>query len=131
MRTVGNILWLILVGWHTALAWLLAGLVLCVTIIGIPFGVQCFKIAGFSLWPFGRSIVARPGVRVLGVVGNVVWCVLAGVWIAIGYVLSAILLCITIIGIPFAVQAFKLAGVALVPFVKEVVRTRDLTLIQT
>jgi uncharacterized membrane protein YccF (DUF307 family) len=125
VRTVGNILWLILVGWHTALAWLLAGLVLCITVIGIPFGVQCFKIAGFSFWPFGRSIIHRPGVRVMGLVGNIVWCVLAGIWIAIAYVISGILLCITIIGIPFAVQAFKLARVALVPFGKEVVSTED------
>jgi uncharacterized membrane protein YccF (DUF307 family) len=117
---------LILVGWHTALAWLLAGLVLCITIIGIPFGVQCFKIAGFSLWPFGRSIVARPGVRVLGVVGNVLWFFLAGLWIAIGYVISGFLLAITIIGIPFALQAFKLAGVALLPFGKEIVPSEDL-----
>ena len=113
-------------GWHTALAWLLAGLVLCITIIGIPFGVQCFKIAGFSLWPFGRSIVARPGVRVLGVVGNVLWFFLAGLWIAIGYVISGFLLAITIIGIPFALQAFKLAGVALLPFGKEIVPSEDL-----
>ena len=122
MKTIGNVLWLIVAGWHTALAWLLAGLVLCITIIGIPFGVQCFKISGFSLWPFGRSMVARPGVRVMSVVGNVVWCLLAGVWIALGYVISGLVLCITIIGIPFGVQAFKLAGIALVPFGKEVVR---------
>lgn len=122
MKTIGNVLWLIVAGWHTALAWLLAGLLLCITIIGIPFGVQCFKISGFSLWPFGRRMVARPGVRVMGVVGNVVWCLLAGIWIALGYVISGLILCITIIGIPFGVQAFKLAGIALVPFGKEVVR---------
>ncbi len=115
-------LWLLLGGWYTALAWVLAGLVLCVTIIGIPFGVQCFKIGAFSLWPFGRTVVRRPGVRVLGVFGNVVWVVLAGFWIALCYLLSAVFLFITIIGVPFAVQAFKLAAVALVPFGKDIVR---------
>jgi uncharacterized membrane protein YccF (DUF307 family) len=123
MRVIGNILWLILVGWHTALGWLLAGAVLCVTLIGIPFGVQCFKLAGFSLWPFGRRVVRRPGVRVMGRFGNVLWFVLAGLWLAIGYLVGGLLLCITIIGIPFGIQAFKLARVALLPFGKEVVRT--------
>jgi uncharacterized membrane protein YccF (DUF307 family) len=122
MRVIGNILWLIFVGWHTALAWLLFGAVLCITVVGIPFGVQCFKLARFSFLPFGRHVVRKPGVRVFGAFGNVIWFILAGVWLSIAYVIGGVILCITIIGIPFGIQAFKLTRVAILPFGKEVVR---------
>jgi uncharacterized membrane protein YccF (DUF307 family) len=115
MRTLGNILWLILAGVWSFLAWVVVGAVLCVTIIGIPFGVQCIKLGVFSLWPFGRTVVRGPqtGGQVFG---NIVWLVLAGVWIAIGYMVAALLLFATIIGIPFGLQAVKLAGLAVWPF---------------
>ena len=109
MRLIGNILWVILAGWHTALGWLFAGAVLFITVIGIPFGVQCFKMAGFSFWPFGRHAVRQPGVRVFGVLGNVVWFILAGLWLSIAYVVSGVLLCITIIGIPFGKEVVRTA----------------------
>jgi len=117
MRTLGNILWLILGGLPMAIAYAVAGLVMFVLIITIPFGVQAFKMAGFALWPFGRVMVEIPGKGgCLNTIGNIIWIVLAGFWLAIGHLLSALLLAITIIGIPFAVANVKLAGAALVPF---------------
>jgi uncharacterized membrane protein YccF (DUF307 family) len=122
VRTIGNILWLIVVGLWTALEWVIAGAILCLTVVGIPFGLQCFKLAEYSLWPFGRTVVPTAGsTPVLGAIANVVWFVLAGLWIAISYVVAGVLLCITLIGIPFGIQAFKLAGLALTPFGREVV----------
>jgi uncharacterized membrane protein YccF (DUF307 family) len=122
LRAIGNILWLLLAGIWMAIGYLLAGVIQCITIIGIPFGIQSFKLAGFALWPFGRVVVQRadrdPG---LSCVGNAVWFVLSGLWLAIGHVITGLLLCITIIGIPFGVASFKLAGLALVPFGKTVV----------
>ena len=117
MRTLGNILWLILGGLPMAIAYAVAGLLMLVLIITIPFGVQAFKLAGFALWPFGRVMVEIPGKGgCLNTIGNVIWIILAGFWLAIGHLLSALLLAITIIGIPFAVANVKLAGAALVPF---------------
>ena len=117
MRTLGNILWLILGGLPMAIAYAVAGLVMFVLIITIPFGIQAFKMAGFALWPFGRVMVEIPGKGgCLNTIGNVIWIVLAGFWLAIGHLLSALLLAVTIIGIPFAVANVKLAGAALVPF---------------
>jgi len=117
MRTLGNILWLILGGLPMAIAYAVAGLVMFALIITIPFGIQAFKMAGFALWPFGRVMVEIPGKGgCLNTIGNVIWIVLAGFWLAIGHLLSALLLAITIIGIPFAVANVKLAGAALVPF---------------
>lgn len=124
MKTVGNVLWLILCGVWTCALWAAAGAVLCVTIIGIPFGLQCFKIAWLSLWPFGRTVVRNP--RDPGnVIGNVLWLLLAGVWIAAAFLLAGALLCVTLVGIPFGMQAFKLAGLALWPFGAQIVPTRQ------
>ena len=125
MRTVGNILWLVLCGFWTAIGWMLWALVLAVTIVGIPFAVQCVKLAQFSLWPFGRTVVKDPTANKLGVIGAVLWFI-PGLVQAIGYVLTGALLCLTVIGIPFGIQAIKLAGLALAPFGKQVVRTKDL-----
>ena len=109
MRLLGNILWLIL-----AAGWAVIGLVLCVTIVGIPLGVQAFKMAGLTLTPFGKTVVYGGGVG--SVLVNIVWFVLAGVWMAIGYVCAGLLNCITIIGIPFGIQSFKMAKLTLWPF---------------
>lgn len=125
MRTIGNILWLIFAGFWTALEWLIIGAILCLTIVGIPFGVQCFKLAGFVVWPFGRTTVSASSAPVLGAIGNVVWFVFAGIWIALSYVVAGLLLCVTIIGLPFGIQAFKLARLALTPFGRVVVRSAD------
>lgn len=122
MRTLLNVIWLIFAGIWLALGYALAGIILCITIIGIPFGVQAFKLGGYALWPFGRALVRSPRRhRALSVVGNVLWVVLAGWWLALEHLLTGIVLCLTIIGIPLGVASFKMAGAALVPFGKEVV----------
>src|SRR5262245_4105077 len=122
MRTLFNILWLVLAGVWMAIAYVLAGVLLCITIIGIPFGWQSFKLAGYALWPFGRALVpSATRSKGLSVVGNILWFVLAGRWLALGHLFTGILLCITIIGIPLGIASFKMAGAALVPFGKEIV----------
>jgi uncharacterized membrane protein YccF (DUF307 family) len=115
MSFIGNVLWLILGGIVMSVLWAVSGLVLCVTIIGIPFGIQCFKIAGFVFWPFGRNI--DPGnFRVGGFIMNIIWIVLFGWEFAVSHLAFGLLLCVTIIGIPFGLQHFKLAVLGLVPF---------------
>lgn len=127
MRLVLNVIWLLLAGIWLAISYVLAGVLLCITIIGIPFGIQAFKLSGYALWPFGRALVPSAGRnKGLSVVGNVLWFVLAGWWLALEHLVTGILLCITIIGIPLGVASFKMAGAALVPFGKEVVSLEGL-----
>jgi uncharacterized membrane protein YccF (DUF307 family) len=122
VRTIGNILWLLLAGWWLALGYLLAGVANCITIIGIPWGIQGFKLAGYALWPFGRVVVESPwAAPVLGCLGNVIWLFLGGLALAVGHVVAGILLCITIIGIPFGIASFKMAVLAIWPFGKRIV----------
>jgi uncharacterized membrane protein YccF (DUF307 family) len=122
MRTLGNILWLVLAGWWLALAYVIAGVVACVLIITIPFGLQAFKLAGYTLWPFGRVVVpAYDTPQTLGVLGNVVWIVFAGFHLAVAHVVAGVALCLTIVGIPLGVACFKLVPLALVPFGKTIV----------
>ena len=127
LKTVGNVLWLVLCGAWIALGWLFWALVFAITVIGLPFARQCVKLAHFSLWPFGRTIVKDPTATKLGVVGAVLW-IIPGVLMAIAYVISGALLCLTIIGIPFGVQSIKMAGLALQPFGKKIVRSQDMTI---
>ncbi len=122
MRTVGNILWVLFAGIWLALAYAIAGIVNFIFIITIPFGIQCFKLAGFSLWPFGRTVIDTPGsASGVGCIANGLWFVVSGVWLAVAHLLAGVVLCITIIGIPFGIQCFKLAGLALWPFGKTIV----------
>ena len=122
LNTIGNIIWFIFGGFVSALGYMLGGLLLCFTIIGIPFGLQCFKIAGFVLWPFGGSIVSHDrGSGCLYILFNIAWMFTGGICIAISHLVFAFILCITIIGIPFALQHVKLAGLALAPFGKDIV----------
>ena len=129
MRTLGNLLWFIMGGVLMGLGWWLVGLLAFVSIVGIPWGKACFVIGQFAFWPFGKEAVSRDdlsgrediGTGALGLVGNIIWFVLAGVWLAIGHVLSAAACFITIIGIPFGIQHLKLAGIALAPIGKTVV----------
>ncbi|WNG28012.1 YccF domain-containing protein [Cystobacter fuscus] len=119
MRLLLNLLWVVLGGgFIIALEYLLGGLLLCLTIVGIPFGVQCFKLAGLGLFPFGKDIVDVPGASPLGCVLNVFWIVVAGVWIFLSHIGLALGLAVTLIGIPFAIQHVKLALLALAPFGK-------------
>jgi len=121
MRLVLNILWIVLGGGFVLwLEYVLVGLVLCLTIVAIPFGVQCFKIAGLALLPFGKDIDARPVAdSALRVILNVLWFLFAGLWIFLTHLALAAALAVTIIGIPFAVQHFKLALLAVWPFGRE------------
>src|SRR5688572_3136112 len=117
MRLLGNVIWLVLGGLGMALGYLFAALIAFVLIVTIPFGIQALKLASFTLWPFGRAVVARPGGAGAGsLFGNVLWFLFAGVWLAIGHVFSALLCAITVIGIPFAIAHLKIAGAALAPF---------------
>lgn len=122
MRVVLNIIWLVLSGIWMAIAYVIAGALLCLTIIGIPFGVQAFKLAVYALWPFGRALVpAATRMKAVSAIANVLWFVLAGWWLALGHLFTGILLCLTIIGIPLGIATFKMASAALVPFGKEIV----------
>lgn len=122
MTILGNLLWLVLAGVWLAIGYVIAGIVNCVFIITIPFGVQSFKLAGYALWPFGRMVVHRADRDVaLGCLGNALWFVLGGVWLALGHLIAGVLLCVTVIGIPLGLASFKMAGLALAPFGKQVV----------
>ena len=125
MRTVLNVLWLLLSGIWLAIGYALAGLVLCLLIITIPFGLACFRLAAFVLWPFGRAVVRHPEAGAPSALGNVLWFVLAGLWMAIAHVVLGVVLCLTIIGIPLGLGNFKLAAVAIAPLGKEIVPTSD------
>ena len=121
MRFILNVIWLVLSGFWLALGYALAGIVMCILIITIPFGVQSFKLAGFSLWPFGRAVVKKPSAGAASVVGNVIWLLLAGWWLALAHIVTAVPLAITIIGLPLAWANLKLVPMALWPFGREVV----------
>ncbi|WP_332307287.1 YccF domain-containing protein [Thermophilibacter gallinarum] len=114
LSVVFNIIWILTGGWMTALAFLLAGVLCYLTIIGIPLGRQAFKMASLTLAPFGKTITYGGGTPSL--VANVFWVVLVGLWTAIGYALEGALFCCTIVGIPFGLQLFKMAKLALCPF---------------
>ena len=98
-----------------ALLWAVIGIILCTTIIGIPFGIQCLKISGFVLWPFGRDI-APGGFGVMGAIGNIIWIIFCGIELSIAHIIFGLLLCLTIVGIPFGFQHFKLVKLAFIPF---------------
>ena len=125
MRALLNLLWALLGGGLvTAIEYVLAGLVLCLTIVGIPFGVQCFKLAGLALFPFGKDFNDGRPRGVTNLPFNVIWLVLAGIWICITHLTLALGLAVSIIGIPFAIQHVKLAMLALMPFGVEVREVR-------
>lgn len=118
MSLLGNLIWILLGGFIGALAWLLAGLLLCITVIGIPFGLQCFKIAGLTLAPFGREVkIGSFGAG--GLIGNILWLIFLGWELCLLHLFIGLLLCVTIVGIPFGMQHFKLAQLALLPFGSE------------
>jgi uncharacterized membrane protein YccF (DUF307 family) len=127
VKTLLNIIWLVFAGAWMALGYLLAAVLLAITIIGLPFAKQSLKLGGYALWPFGRALVQSPRRhKGLSVIGNVLWFVLAGWWLALGHVLTGIALCLTIIGIPLGIADIKMAGAALVPFGRRVVSAREL-----
>lgn len=131
MRAIGNLIWFIFGGVFMGLGWWLVGLLAFITIIGIPWGRACFVIGQFCFFPFGQEAISRRelhqkqdiGTSGFGVLGNVIWFIFAGLWLAIGHVLSAVACFLTIIGIPFAIQHLKLAGIALAPIGQTIVST--------
>ena len=129
MGTIGNFLWFVLGGFFMGLGWWFAGLLAFITIVGIPWGRACFVMGQFAFFPFGKEAVSRQelsnqgdiGTGGFGLIGNIIWFLFAGVWLAIGHVISAVLCFITLIGIPFGIQHLKLAGIALAPIGKTIV----------
>ena len=123
LRLLLNLVWFVIHGWLLALAYLLAGLIACVLVVTIPFGIACFRLAGYAALPFGRTTVSAPGAGAASALGNLLWFVLVGWWLSLLHVLAGIAYCVTIIGIPFGVALFKLAVVGLFPLGKRVVET--------
>ncbi|GAA2302246.1 YccF domain-containing protein [Actinomadura luteofluorescens] len=121
MRTLLNVLWLVLAGFWMAMGYVVAGVICCILIITIPFGIASFRIAGFALWPFGRTTVPRRDAGAGSLIGNIIWIVFAGWWLALGHLVTGVLLCITIIGIPFGIANFKLIPISLTPLGMEIV----------
>jgi len=129
MSTIGNFLWFILGGFFMGLGWWLTGILAFITIIGIPWGKACFVMGEFAFFPFGKEAVSRKeisnqediGTGSLGLIGNIIWFIFAGLWLALGHLASALLCFITIIGIPFGIQHLKLAGIAIAPIGKTIV----------
>lgn len=126
MRTLLNIIWFVFGGFWLALGYALVGLLFCVLIVTIPLGVASLRIARYALWPFGRAVVDQPDVGSGSVLLNVVWIILAGWWLALGHVTTAVAQAITIVGIPLAVANLKMIPISLVPFGKEIVRTSSI-----
>lgn len=134
LRLIFNIFWFILGGFVMGLAWWLIGLICFISIIGIPFGRACFVMGELTFWPFGQDVINRRylhkrddiGTGALGTIGNIIWFVLFGIWLAIGHLFHAVLCFLTIIGIPFGLQHLKLAGLALAPIGKTVVNKQRL-----
>ncbi|HEY2173678.1 MAG TPA: YccF domain-containing protein [Mycobacteriales bacterium] len=125
MRLILNVLWLVLAGFWLALAYFAAALICFILIITIPFGIAAARIGVFALWPFGSVVVRRPDAGVGSAVGNVIWCIFAGIWLAIAHLVSGIALCLTIIGIPLGLANFKLIPVSLTPLGREIVPSDD------
>ncbi len=129
MRAIGNLIWFVFGGVVMGLAWWLAGVIACLTIVGIPWAKSCFVMGRLAFFPFGKEIIARDdltlrediGTGPLGFLGNVIWFLFAGLWLAIGHLISAVLCCLTIIGIPFGMQHVKMAVMALAPVGKTVI----------
>lgn len=125
MKTILNVLWLVLCGFWMALGYVAAGVICCILIITIPFGIASFRMANYALWPFGRTVVRKPESGAMSTIGNVLWIILAGIWLAIGHLASGIALCITIIGIPLGIASFKMIPISLMPLGAEIVSTDD------
>ena len=121
MRFVLNVIWLVLAGFWLAIGYLVAALVCFILIVTIPFGIASVRIAAYALWPFGRTVIRRDDAGVGSAVGNVIWILLFGWWLALGHLLTGIALCITIIGIPLGLANFKLIPISLAPLGREIV----------
>ena len=121
MKTLLNIIWFVFAGLWLWLAYAIAGVIMCILIVTIPFGIASFRLGNFAAWPFGRTVIDKPTAGAASVIGNVLWFVFAGIWLAISHVLTAVALAITIIGIPFAWANLKMIPAALFPLGKQIV----------
>ncbi|OZC55214.1 hypothetical protein CH267_11435 [Rhodococcus sp. 06-621-2] len=121
MRPILNIIWLIFGGLWLALGYFAAGIICCILIVTIPFGIASFRIGVYALWPFGKTVVERPTSGVASVIGNVIWLIVAGVWLAIGHIATAVAMAITIIGVPLAIANLKMIPISLMPLGKDIV----------
>ena len=126
MKTILNILWLVLCGFWMAIGYVAAGIICCILIVTIPFGIASFRIANYALWPFGRTVVRDPSSGAPSTIGNVIWLIFAGIWLALGHIATGIALCITIIGIPLGIASFKMVPVSLLPLGAQIVPADDL-----
>ena len=121
MRFVLNVIWLVLCGFWMAIGYVVAGVICCILIITIPFGIASFRIANYALWPFGRTAIRKPTAGVGSAIGNVIWILVAGIWLAIGHVVTGVAMCLTIIGIPLGIASFKMVPISLLPLGREIV----------
>lgn len=125
MKVLLNVIWLVLCGFWMAVGYVVAGIVCCLLIITIPFGIASFRMANYALWPFGRTLVEDRDSGVLALLGNIIWIIVAGWWLALAHITTGIALCLTIIGIPLGIASFKLVPVSLVPLGQRIVSTGD------
>jgi uncharacterized membrane protein YccF (DUF307 family) len=125
LKGILNVIWLVLEGFWMAIAYVIVGIICFILILTIPFGIASFRIAGYVLWPFGRTVERRPEAGVASVVGNVVWLILFGWWLALGHLIAGVALCLTIIGIPLGIASFKIIPVTLVPLGTQIVPARE------
>ncbi len=123
MNTLLNIIWLVFSGFWLFLGYAVAGIICCILIITIPWGIASFRMANYVLWPFGRQVVQSPTAGMFSFLGNVIWFIFAGLWLAIGHIVSGVALAITIIGIPLAIADFKMIPISLAPLGKSIVST--------
>ena len=126
MKTLLNIIWFVFAGFWLWLGYAVAGLIMCLLVVTIPFGIASFRLGNFAVWPFGRAVIDKPTSGVGSAIGNVLWFLLAGIWLAIAHVATACALAITIIGIPFAWANLKMIPAALFPLGKQIVDERAL-----
>ena len=126
MRTLLNVIWFVFSGFWLWLAYVLAGIICCVLIITIPWGIASFRMANYAVWPFGREVVNKPRAGVFSFLGNVIWIIAAGWWLALTHIVTGLLLCVTIIGIPLGIASFKLVPISLMPLGKVIVDSRTL-----
>lgn len=121
LRAILNVIWFVFAGFWLAVGYALAGVISFLLIVTIPFGVASFRLAGYVIWPFGREVVKDPRAGVFSALGNIVWFIVAGLWLAIGHVVTAIPLALSIIGIPMAYANLKMVPIALTPFGRRIV----------
>ncbi|HEX6945950.1 MAG TPA: YccF domain-containing protein [Acidimicrobiia bacterium] len=126
LRVILNIIWLLFAGIELAVVYVVGGIILCLTVVGVPFGIQLFKLAGFAVWPFGRAVVPAPDSNAaVSAIFNILWLVFVGWWLALLHIVFGLVLCITIIGIPLGIAVLKMTGLALWPFGRTVVFVDD------